>query len=246
MFRKFDHREITDIHCHIIYGVDDGAQDRETAAEMLRIAHCEGIRNIILTPHFKVNHHADIKTINEKALKLKKIVEDEDLGIRLFLGSEIQYFANAASYIEDGRIARMCGSRYVLAEFMPKDDISRIKAGLYDLQISGYLPILAHIERYECMLGNIEHARELKNSGIYIQVNAGSVDGVFGSAAKKYTRNLIKEDLVDFIASDAHNTKKRAPGFKKTIKYLERKKGSDYVERIFTENPSMIISDEII
>lgn len=246
MQKKSDYRDITDIHCHIIYGVDDGAQDRETAAEMLRIAHSEGIRNIILTPHYKVHHHADINTVNEKALKLKKIIEDEGLDIRLFLGSEIQYFADAPSYIEDGHIARMCGSRYVLAEFMPKDDIRHIKAGLYDLQSSGYLPILAHIERYECMLGNIDHARDLKNSGIYIQVNAGSIDGVFGAATKKYSRNLIKEDLVDFIASDAHNTQKRAPRFKKTIKYLERKKGSDYVERIFIENPSNIISDEII
>ena len=237
----------TDIHCHILYGVDDGSPDKETSMEMLRMAYKEGIRKIILTPHYKPNHHnASPDRIDERLGVLKELLQKEGVDITLYPGNELLYFDEAVHLLNAGVINTMAYSRYVLTEFMPRDDYTYIKSALYGLLSGGYLPILAHIERYECMMSDLDGAYELKRMGIYIQVNAGSVEGKYGRAAKKYTRTLLEDDVVDFVASDAHNTKSRAPEFNKCIKYMEKKLGEETVKRIMTDNPRAVLEDKYI
>ncbi|MCR4851772.1 MAG: hypothetical protein K5870_10990 [Lachnospiraceae bacterium] len=238
---------MTDIHCHILYGTDDGAQDLETGLKMLRIAYEEGIRSIILTPHYKPrHHHPDNSVLLMKMQELRDMMISMGIGIDLYLGNEVLYFNEVPERLRAGFINSMANSRYVLVEFMPNDDYSYIKSSLYGLLSEGYLPILAHIERYECMLREPDRAREIKEMGIYIQVNSGSVDGSLGRVFKKYTRHLIENDLIDFVASDAHDTHKRAPRFGRCIKYMNSRMGKEYVHRIMSDNPLKIISDEFV
>ena len=238
---------IADIHCHIIYGVDDGSQDIETSMRMLKTAYDEGVRRIIFTPHYKPGrHNAGKETVSERIDRLKSYLAENGMDIELYRGSEIMYHDEASELIAMGRISTMADSRYVLTEFTPQTDYRYIYNGLMKLMSNGYMPILAHIERYRCMTGDTKHAYELRNSGVYIQVNAGSVEGRYGREAKRYTRELIEESLVDFIASDAHDMEDRAPVFHRCIRYLAKHYGYGYVEQLMWDNPAKVIEDEYI
>ncbi|MCR5398398.1 MAG: hypothetical protein K6E68_02570 [Lachnospiraceae bacterium] len=238
---------ITDIHCHILYGVDDGSGDLDTSVMMLEQAYESGVRKMILTPHYK--HHRGIvgqDELEERLKALKRYLKEHHMTMELYLGSEVLYYDEMTEGLDAGRINTMAGSRYVLTEFSPRADYRYIYNALLKILSSGYYPILAHIERYECMLKDMGHASELKESGVYIQVNADSVEGRNGMMLKRYSRKLISNDLVDFIASDAHDADRRRPVFQKVVKYLDRHFGADYTDRILNDNPAMIIANEYI
>ncbi|MCR5502967.1 MAG: hypothetical protein K6F53_08150 [Lachnospiraceae bacterium] len=239
--------DYTDIHSHILCGVDDGAPDLETSLRMLRCAYKDGIRRIILTPHFKEHRHSVGPESEERRIReLTDILKEEKIPVSLYGGHEILYFSEAAAYLEAGRILTLAGSRYVLVEFLPSADKGYIAAGLYDLLSSGYLPILAHAERYECLYEYPEFAKELAGMGIFLQCNAGSIAGKAGHEAKKFCFRLLSESLVSFAATDAHDAKRRAPKMDFARRYVERHFGKETAERIFFYNPFRILRDEYL
>lgn len=239
--------ELTDIHCHILPGVDDGAKSIEESLEMLKIAAENGINRIILTPHNKPGHK-NIHTADMDALieKLKERIKKSGLKISLIGGNELYYRMELSEEIREGHARTMGDSRYVLIEFSPMDDYDYLRNGIYNLLSEGFFPIIAHVERYKCLLEHPDRVKDLSGMGAYIQVNAGSVMGEAGLLAKGFTRRLLKHELVHFVATDAHDTKKRAPELKKCADYIVKKYGEDAAVNIFINNPESIIRDEII
>ena len=136
----------------------------------------------------------------------------------------------------------MAGSRYVLIEFSMNDLFPTIRNYVYELITHGYQPIIAHVERYFCCQ-KMEKIQELKDMGALIQVNAGSVLGEEGWKLKKFCLELMKKDLIDFIASDTHNTSDRKLNLKKCASYVTKKMGKQYAERIFFNNPLNILKN---
>ncbi len=239
--------DFTDIHSHIIYRVDDGAGSPEESHSMLRIACKDGIRKMILTPHFKAHRHGlDPEVIERKAGALRTFLVDEGLDIELYTGCELLYFTEAGEYLANGSIPTMAGSRYVLTEFSPGADFSFLKSGLYEILSRGYMPILAHVERYECMVLHPEHAKEVRDMGALLQSNCGSILGHAGREEKRFTGKLLREELLDFAATDAHDTKRRAPKMSKAYGYIKRHYGETYAARLFRDNPEKILRDETI
>ena len=239
--------ELTDIHCHILPGVDDGAKSIEESLEMLKIASDNGINRIILTPHNKPGHK-NIHTADMDALieKLKERIKKSGLKISLIGGNELYYRMELSEEIREGHARTMGDSKYVLIEFSPMDDYDYLRNGIYNLLSEGFFPIIAHVERYKCLLEHPDRVKDLSGMGAYIQVNAGSVMGEAGLLAKGFTRRLLKHELVHFVATDAHDTKKRAPELKKCADYIVKKYGEDAALNIFINNPESIIRDEII
>ena len=127
--------------------------------------------------------------------------------------------------IRSGKAFTMADGHYVLIEFQPEDDYSRIRQGLQAIQMEGYWPILAHAERCRRLAENVDYVEELVRMGIYIQINAKSVAGGNGWRCKSCTHKLLKDRLVHFVASDGHDTKKRAPVLFKTVNYIAKKYG---------------------
>lgn len=231
--------KVTDIHCHLIPYVDDGASSFEEMKRLLQMEHDDGVRRIILTPHFRPElfetSPRKIKSYYELTKKAAK-----EIGIRTYLGCEFYRYSGLLEDLKGKKGRTMHGSKYVLVEFAPQDLFQTIRNFLYELLASGYTPILAHVERYmECR--NMGQVRELSDMGVWIQVNAGALLGKQGFKIKQYCWKLIEEDLIDFIASDAHDLKHRKPNLGKIIRKLERKKGKEYVRRIFEENPGKIL-----
>ena len=236
-----------DIHCHIMPGVDDGSPDLATSLEMLRIADKNGITHIILTPHHKPMHH-NISPEHNVAYrkKLQEAATEAGIKAKLFSGNEIYYSDETMEELIDGRICSLAGSDYVLVEFHPTNPFKAIQNAAGRVQAAGYIPIIAHVERYSDIVSHPARVRDLIQMGCFIQVNASSVMGKYGFGISHFTKKLLKEELVHFIASDAHDTGRRAPHLLDCRNYVERKFGEDYGKKLFFTNPANVIRNELI
>lgn len=230
-----------DIHTHIAPQIDDGAKNDETALEMLKILYSSGVKHVILTPHYseRDGFSGDVFSALEK---VKSLAEKVSPDMKIYPGNEIFYSSNVINLLKQEKIATLAGSRYVLVEFSYRISAEAMYSAVNELRMSGFRPIIAHVERYNCLYekGVAEH---LTDCGAYLQVNAQSI-----ISAKLKTAHLIKmllkNDLVSFIASDCHGNKERSPNMGKCISVINKKYGAETVNKIFFENPMRIVNDK--
>lgn len=227
-----------DIHSHILPGMDDGSQDMEETLEMLRIAQEEGITHIIATPHYKSGRfRADAANLRNVLDEVRQRAREQGIHIKLYAGNEIYYHSDLEERLESGRLCTMNGTDYVLVEFSPFEDYLYIRNAVYNLLGMGYVPILAHVERYACLCKKREHVRELKSMGCAIQVNAGSIIGDTGWKAARFVKRLLKEELVDYLGTDAHDSNgRRRPAMAKCAAYLKHKCSRTYADALLYGN----------
>lgn len=231
-----------DMHCHILPGVDDGAKNVEEMKAMLAIAYEEGIRCIIATPHHHpARGHKPPELLKERTRILMDAAHAIDEHFRIYLGTEIYFGQDVLEKLRNKEILTMNRRNYILVEFSPSDAFSYIQQSLMQLTMHGYEVILAHVERYQCILGEPELAEQLRRLGIFLQVNAGSITGDNGRRTKKFVRDLIEENMVFCVGTDAHSAHRRAPRMKKAAAYVANKYGEEYMRRIFFSNAMLML-----
>lgn len=231
-----------DMHCHILSGVDDGAATMEETEKMLRIAYQEGIRCIIATPHYHPRRGHERPEVLRKKLSLaRKAAERIDDKFRIYLGTEIYFGQDMPEKLRAGEVLSMNHRQQILVEFSPSDTFSYIRQGLQHLQLSGYEVILAHAERYQCLVEAFELAEQIWDMGINIQVNAGSITGDSGRRAKQFVKRLMEQDIVFGVGTDAHNADNRAPRMEKAAAYVKKKYGAAYMKKIFYSNAAAML-----
>lgn len=236
-----------DIHCHIIPHVDDGARNSNQALNMINIAYKNGIRTMIATPHYEVGRYEDNKDEIEKHyLKLKALIARKYPDFNLFLGNEIFFSYGVVDSLNENKINTMAGSRYVLIEFSPNEKLEYINKSLNEIINGGYIPILAHTERYEEVMASLDNVEKLVDAGVYIQINASTIAGRNGKGIRRKVLKLIKNGLVHFVGTDTHSDGRRSPELTECIKYLEKKTDSKTVSRLLMENAKKIIMNESI
>lgn len=234
---------LTDIHCHMLPGIDDGAADAQESMAMLKKAYRDGVRRIIVTPHYRRGmFEPDPRKVLHRYEKVKeKAAQIGANGIELYLGCECHRYSGMAQDLRKGILPTLAESRYVLVEFSGIDPYSRIRAVIYELTSAGFVPIIAHVERCRCMAEHLDNVQDAIDLGARIQVNAASVLGKHGRQLKRYCKKLMKRKMIDYIASDAHDLKVRPLLLRECADYVEKKWGKDIAKRIFVENPSEII-----
>ncbi len=204
-----------DIHSHILPGVDDGSRSLEMSENMLCAYVAQGIDKVICTPH----QNADLRRpelLLSRFQEFKKVAER--YGVTSYLGAEIYYYEKMLEGLASGELLTMNGTKYVLVEFSTRSDMAYIPDAVYELSIKGYKPIVAHIERYP-YIGTAEY-NEIKQNGGLIQVNASSFEKKDHAKTLKY---LLKNDIVDFIASDCHSDGRRSANFSAARSYIAKK-----------------------
>ena len=238
----------TDIHCHILPGVDDGARDLEESIAMLKLAYRENIHKIILTPHQKPDRKCvSVSGIYKRIELLSEELSRFPIDIRLYLGGELLYSHELTGQLEEGILPTLAGSRYALVEYLPDENWSYIRDGLYHLSGNGYWPIVAHVERYAQVAAKPERVQELIDMGCRIQVNAGSLTGDWGFGLKRIAARLIRDRLVHFVATDAHRgSGRRSPQMEKCALWLKKKVGDGYARELLHENAEAIFANEEI
>ena len=234
-----------DIHNHMLPGVDDGSDCLEQSIRMAKQAAMEGFTDIILTPHQKADRRCVTWDGTLRRLRLLQEQADEwKIPVRFHPGAELFYRHGAERLLEEGKVHTLADSHYVLVEFFPGEEYAYIRDALVRLSSYGYLPVLAHAERYACLTAGAEAAAGLKqNTGCFFQVNAASLAGEAGYALKAASRKLVRQGLSDFVATDSHDDGSRAPRMAHCAQWLERKLGSREAERLLSDNPRAVLLD---
>lgn len=235
-------KNIFDIHCHILPNVDDGSDSIEESIAMLKSEYGDGVRHVILTPHYRKRMFETSQgKIIAKYEELKKEAKQKLPDLELYLGAEFHSNMDMISLLQEREQLLMAGSSYVLVEFSEGDEKQKIRERCYTLVSHGYDPIIAHVERYRATMGNLSFINELKQMGAYIQVNADSIIGEDGWKMKRFCKKMMEQRLLDFVGSDAHGAKERRAHMGACAAYMEKKMGKAYTEQILIANPSEII-----
>ena len=244
--RKRNRKPFTDIHCHILHGVDDGSKTLEEALLALEQAEKQGVKKIILTPHHAPEDGLSPERILKMAGQLQQAALDRGLSVDLYTGQECLYHSELPGLLERGEVLTLAGSRYVLVAF--QEDVSwlMLRSGCAKLQEYGFVPILAHYERYRCMdTGN--RAEELKQMGCLLQVNTETVSR---SRCKLFCGNPIRRDirqgLVDFVGSDCHGTHFRPYQLPQQLPWLYQTCSMETIDAITWKNAEKILEKKYI
>lgn len=198
--------KLKDLHSHILFGVDDGAETLEDSLKIIRQASEDGVTDIVLTPHY-IYESAYVSNVehNKKILKkLKEKVKTENIKVNLYLGNEIYLTDNVLELLKKQECATINETRYVLIELPMHNEMLNAENVIFDLIRNGYLPILAHPERYSYFQDNFEKIKHLEEMGVLFQGNYKSLFGKYGSNAKKVLRRMLKERMITFLSSDVH------------------------------------------
>ncbi len=221
-----------DIHSHILPNVDDGSDCIDVSLSILKKQEKIGVEKVILTPHYKNNsYNISAKELQEKFLDFKNIVKENGLNVQLFLGQEIYCDSDIYDNLNKGIVTTINGTKYLLVEFNFFKS-TPICDYVYKLTAMGYVPIIAHVERYFYL--DAETLIDLKRAGALIQANAESVAGVNGKKIQDYLLEAIAKGLVDFVASDVHN--KRKIQLKKAYKIVSKRICKEAAQAVFYEN----------
>ena len=184
-----------------------------------------------------------IETVEHQFLVLRQLARKVAPDLHVYLGCEFHSNMEMVEMLRSGEVHTMVGSRYVLTEFSGSTKASYIRERLYSLLSHGYKPIVAHIERYECMRKDIGFVEEMADLGALMQVNADSIIGKDGFGTKRYCKKLMKQDLLSFVGSDCHGTKERISRIGEAYDYVSKKEGDSYANQLFIRNPQKIIAD---
>ncbi len=199
---------MVDIHAHILPGVDDGAKDLEESLKIARKMEEVGVKKVIATPHYlEEGYQLSPGETEEKVRELQRVIDKEGMELEVLPGAEVFITPVLGRDVSQGMVPTLNNSRYLLLEF-PMDKIpSFTNHVLYDLRVMGIHPIISHPERYPVLMDNIKLLYEWMEEGVLAQVNSGSFLGVFGRKAQRAAKNLVLNNLVQFIGSDVHSGK---------------------------------------
>ena|SRR5690554_1138494 len=234
--------KLVDLHNHILFGMDDGAQSLNDSLYMLNQAINQGITQLVLTPHFNPitdDYESFISKRNRNMSYLREIIEDHNLALNLKVGAEI-YFSTE---LVNRDLSDLCieNTDYLLIELPTHSMPNNLLQHLYTLIQSGYRIVLAHIERYAYLKEESELLVELIKHGVLMQVNGSSF---LSKKHKNFIKSAIKNDLIHLVASDAHNNKDRILNTRLALDAIAGDYGED-VARRFNHNAQSVFDNKV-
>ena len=234
---------IVDVHCHVLPKMDDGSSSMEETMHMIKTAYHDGVRTIVATPHYHPGRGYDKQDYLMKGLQeVQELIATNYTDLCIYVGNEVFYHDSIVENLNNKQCLTINGTDYVLVEFHPSHSFEHIYKGVTRILQGGYIPIIAHVERYIPLQKNITYVRKLLEIGCLIQLNAGSVVGEVNYKTKWFCKKLLKKGWVHFVATDAHKqTGSRTMKFDKCAKYIEKKFGSEYATQLLITNPQMML-----
>ncbi len=242
-----------DLHCHILPGVDDGATTLEDALAMCRLAAADGCEAMVATPHQRREPwwNDDVARLRQLARQLQETVR-EAVGnsFQVLLGAEIHTDREVLSEVErltemektsGGTILPLAGSRYLLLELDRWGGADEAVHLVHEVTVAGWRPILAHPELIPWL--DVDLLAHLVSLGATAQVTAMSVTGDFGRRPMLDSHRMIEAGLVHFLASDAHDVRRRPPGLRRAFLMIAGRWGDELARRLTIDNPRAVVED---
>jgi protein-tyrosine phosphatase len=235
-----------DIHTHVLPGIDDGAQDLQESYEILQALSDQGVTELVATPHIISGVYENSrKIIAGKITEVRELIQKRNLNMTLHSGAELYCEPDLVSKVkkEDLTLAQ---SNYVLIETALQRFPDNFEEILFNFQQEGFRPIIAHAERFSPFMNNIDYLLTIVNREIYVQMNSGSIWGVYGNAVKELALEMLNLGCVHVIASDVHGLKKRPILMKDTYDLVASNYSEELAEILFYENPKRILNNEVL
>ena len=235
---------MTDIHSHIIYNVDDGSSSIDESVELIRMLNEVGFDNIIITPHYVPG--SEYCSYNpeklEKLDRLREIVKEKKIPVNLYLGNEIFINDEIVKGIEENKIYTLNNGKYLLFELPFRNQILNLNDIIYEIKIQGYIPILAHPERYIYFQDDYDLVDGLREEGVLFQANYASILGNYGRKAERLLKYMLKNEYIDYFGTDIHHSSKAyvIDNFKKIEKHIVRVTGTEYYQKIKNNGDNLV------
>lgn len=234
-----------DLHTHILPQVDDGPSDWEDALALIRQGIGDGIQGAVCTSHVlnKLDDDLEGKFIY-RFDQLREMAAKHHPDFALWLGSELHILAD---FDPMSRTATINGNKkYLMIEFPMNEIPADADDKLFQLTLNGFKPILVHPERNARILGRPEKLFEFVQRGLLVQVNAGSINGVFGRPVKKLAADMIDRNLVHFIASDCHQVRERPMRLSEAFRTVKKRWGGLRARTLFEDNPMAAVQGDSV
>lgn len=240
---------LIDIHTHITPNVDDGSRSMEMSLEMLRSEAEQGGSKIFLTPHSFAFETKRPDSVYAKMRKVQESAAAEAIPLQIYEGCEIYTYRDKMERIlqdlKNGRIPSMNGTRYIMAEFdVYEGDMEDAEYCLNRYLEEGWIPIIAHAERYCWTFATVENIRILRELGCLVQVNYYDLDEEPNDDIRSCAQALLRAELVDMMGSDAHRTNHRPPKLTRGARYIRKNCREEYAEDILWRNVEKYLIDK--
>ena len=243
--------QFTDIHCHLLPGMDDGPATLEETAQMLLLAYQAGTRRIVATPHmfhksFQIKDIEDVcRRYAETCAQLKQLAGQSPHShlsrIEILLGAENYANIEFIDALENGRVLTLNGSPFLLIEFPLDTRLNPFSMMMRRIRGKGYTPVLAHAERYRFVQQDPLLLADFLEKGGLVQVNADSFLGGLLSRARRTSNALLKKNLISVIASDGHRANARQPDLGPAWKHLSGKFPPEQIRPLMSDNPGWLV-----
>lgn len=234
-----------DLHSHICYGIDDGSKTIEESISILRKMEKSGITDIFLTPHYieDSKYNANNKKKQEILDSLKEACQKENININLYLGNEVYLTDNVINLVKKGEIKTLNDSKYILLELPMFQKDPNTRTILHNVITAGYIPIIAHPERYAYVDEKLDYIRDLQAIGVLFQGNYQSLFGKYGKQAKKNLQKMLKDNIISFLGTDIHHEEELHSEklFKEIKKFVKKE---DKVYDLLYRNIDKILDSE--
>lgn len=236
-----------DIHCHILPYVDDGSDSMEDSLEMARMAAASGITSIIATPHCNLPYAEEknyrSQELARRFLDLQHAIQDANIPLRIYPGAEILCTPEVPELLQRRQLLTLAGSNYLLTEFFFDESLDYMDQMLSGIESAGYIPVIAHPERYETIQRTPHIVERWFRNGWVIQLNKGSILGRLGHRAELTADWILAHGLAHIVASDAHSPRFRTTDMTELTEYLQQICQPEYVDILLDINPERILND---
>ena len=226
---------MVDLHCHILPGIDDGPPTMEESIAMAESAIEDGITHVVATPHSSNEYHFDFARVRRLRDELQSRI-----GGKLLLATGCDFHLNPenlASLRKDASLYCLNQHDYLLVEFNEISIPPGMDQTLHEMQLSGVRPVITHPERNRILRAHPERLRKWVRQGCFVQVTGGSLTGTFGAVSQKDALQWIREGLVHFVASDAHNTRTRPLRLQPAYDAILNQFDEEKARALFLDNP---------
>jgi len=237
-----------DIHCHILPGIDDGAENLAETLDMCRMAVADGITTIVATPH---QQNGVYDNSNGAIRQQVEIVQDAlkrgNVSLEILPGADVHIDVHTAEMIQQGKIMTINNTgRYFLLEFPAHSIPPNIDKIIFNFLLKNIIPVLTHPERIAEVQDNPSRVYDLVSAGVMSQITAMSLTGGFGRRAQKCAKTLLRHNLAHIIATDAHSLTSRPPILSEAVKVASRIVGPEQAANMVNAIPRHLIKGEAI
>ncbi|MGR6087399.1 MAG: tyrosine-protein phosphatase [Arcticibacter sp.] len=195
----------TDMHSHLLPGLDDGAPDIETSMKLIRDLHEMGFRKFWCTPHIMSDFYKnDSSTIIPALESVREAVKEQGIPVEVFAAAEYYVDEGFVKKLENEKLLTL-GDKHLLFEVSYINAPENLSQVIFNMQLKGYRPIMAHPERYPFWYRDFEKYKTFRDSGVLMQVNMNSISGYYGPDARAIALKMIDEGIVDLLGTDCHH-----------------------------------------